>query len=200
MPAYFELAFSFRYSDLHVNFVKQVYDTIFQNGFLYKDSYLDPGISLDEIIAWNQNKLEKKFKLGLKQTLRQGYHQILLQREGYTELRLFWMYSNEEISLFLITPESDILDANFKFISSKFTPFIELAKVMWDKTDVITIQTALEIDGGVTDLKGIVSSKELPFVRPFAILGKKYYQEMPNIEVHDIFDDGILLFDKTLIN
>jgi hypothetical protein len=37
-------------------------------------------------------------------------------------------------------------------------------------------------------------------VNPFSIMQKKYYQGIPNLEINNLSDEGVLLLDKTLLN
>jgi hypothetical protein len=184
---YFEVVFSYRYKSIHSNFVKDVYSTIFQNGFPYKKPYYAPRFSLEDVISWNQKKLENKFILGGKQDWeKHDYKQILLEREGYEGLRLFWFYRNdEEIELVLITSESDVLDDNNKFIPTKITPFIELSKKLWVETDVNIIEAWPEVNASR---------------KPFSLMNKNHLQRVQNFKFEDLVKEGIILLDKTLLS
>ena len=204
MPAYFDITFSYEYSCLNPNFVDQIYTIFFNNGFSFKQAYYDDSITLEEIIEWNQSRLEKKFELGYTQDIKYDYKQVCFTREGYEELRAFWLYSNNEITLTLITPEYDLLNENhseagFLFINSKIIPFIELSKEIWKETDVTAIQTALEFDGGVNSLSELLSGKKKPLVHPFAIIKSKIYEEIGDFYSQYISKEGILLINKKLM-
>ena len=204
MPAYFDITFSYEYSCLQPNFVDQIYSIFFNNGFAFKQAYNEDSITLKEIIEWNQSRLEKKFKLGYTQKAKYDYKQICFTRDGYEELRAFWIYSNNEINLTLITPEYDVLvnghsEAGFLFSNSKLIPFIELSKEIWRETNVTAIQTALEFDGGVKRLSKLISGKEEPLVHPFAIVKSGVCKELSGIHSQYIQKEGILLIDKKLI-
>jgi hypothetical protein len=192
---------------LHKNFVNQVYGIFFSNGFTFKQEYFEENITLEEIIEWNQSKLEKKFELGLTQNFKHDYKQICFTRDGYEHLRAFWSFLNNEISLTFITPEYDVLgndnflDGNFHFLFYKLEPIIELSKDIWEQTEVTAIQTSLESDVGVTGLSELLSGKEKPLVHPFALIKKEIYVEQHEheLEIQTIPKDGILLIDKSLI-
>jgi hypothetical protein len=203
MPAYFDITFSYEYSCLHPNFVNQIYSIFFNNGFAFKQAN-NEDITLKEIIEWNQSRLEKKFKLGYTQNAKYDYKQVCFTRDGYEELRAFWIYSNNEINLTLITPEYDVFvndysEAGFLFRNSKLIPFIELSKEIWSDTNVTAIQTALEFDGGVKRLSKLLSGKEEPLVHPFAIVKSEIYKELSDLDSQYIQKEGILLIDKKLI-
>jgi hypothetical protein len=205
LPAYFDVTFSYEYRNLQANFVNQVYFIFFNHGFTFKQEYFEENIILEEIIEWNQSKLEQKFELGFTQNLKHDYKQICFNREGYEHLRAFWSFSNNEISLTFITPEYDVLgndnflDENFHFLFYKLEPIIELSKDIWKQTEVTAIQTALESDDGVTGLSELLSGKEKPLVHPFAMIKKDIYVEQHELEIQTIPKDGILLIDKSLI-
>lgn len=162
----------FEHNRIKPNFVKEIYSQIIACGFDFKSGYwFHKDANFDEIIEWNQGRLESGFRLGLTQHVKHGYMQILFESKYFSELRGYWIYSDKDVVFNLIVPESDILDCEggSYFIESKITPMKSLAIKLWESNAVDAIQTNLELDYGYYNLPDILTGKNIS-VNPFAIL------------------------------
>lgn len=164
------------------NFVKEVYSQIIANGFNFKSGYwFHKKANIDEIIEWNQKLLDNGFKLSYTQHVKHDYMQILFESKLYSELRGFWIYSDEEVTFNLIVPESDILncEGGSHFIRSKLDPLKKLATNLWDCKIVDVIQTSVELDEGYYPLSNVQKGDNIS-VNPFAILSESTFSIFPN--------------------
>ena len=181
MPTYFNMTLQFEKNRLKPDFVKELYFKIISCGFEFKSGYwVHENASLDEIIAWNQDLLEKGFNLGFTQHVKHDYMQILFKSEAYSELRGFWMYRDSSIDFNLIIPEYDILNrmGGEAFTQSKVTPVKELAKEIWESGIPDAIQTCVECDYGYYSINQIYSGVNIS-INPFAILKKDVHKKFP---------------------
>lgn len=205
MPAYFSIEVSYKYEELNKNFVKNIYEVIFEM-FPFKEGYWNgEKDSLDEIIIWNQKLLEKKFKLGFSENVKNNYKQILLRTTLCEHMRLFWMYHDNEIRLIIIIPEYDILEEenDLIFNYNKLKTIIKLCKNIWEKTKAVAIQSYLELDAPV-DIKTILSGKSLPTMNPFCIIDKNTLEllntEQENINQEFLRREGVLIINKSFFS
>lgn len=179
MPAYFNLSLQFERKSLYSDFVKDFFEALEQAGMQYLSGYWEAdGNSRNEIIQWNQMKLEKDFQLGFTEHYSHDYKQVLYSFHGYSEVRGFWMNQYPEKGCFtyeLIIPEDEVLTHEGGGVLEKEHEKIlmELAKRVWEFSYIRSIQTGLEGDdasAGPTEMK----QGKAPKMRPFAILGEKY--------------------------
>ena len=199
MPAYFSMTLQFENERIKPDFVRRVYSEIISCGYDFKSGFwFHQNANLNEIIEWNQNLLEQGFKLGYTQHVKHDYMQILFASEIYSELRGFWMYSDEEIAFDLIIPEGDILncEGGNAFVDNKVVPIKELAVKLWEASVVDAIQTSLELDNGYHPLNKVFAGVNIA-VNPFAIVKEEVYKKFPegffaDKLVSSIGNDGIL--------
>lgn len=166
MPAYFSVEVSFKKDILYPDLVKDIYSIFFKSGYQFKSGFwFGEKMTLDEIIQWNQNHLQNKFKLGFTQHVKYDYQQILLDSNNYSEMRLFWMYKNDRIELNLIIPKYDILQYSEKitFIEDKIHPIITIAKNLWNTAVVSAIQACVEFDGGAVEIEKLKKVSHLSY-------------------------------------
>jgi hypothetical protein len=125
------------------------------------------------IARWNQERLDKNFKLSWTQNSRKGYQQFLLLHPFYNHCRV--ITSSKYISV--IVPEFEITLPNFRWYEGieslnveQIRPLKSLSLSVWETGLVTSIQTSPE-NGGYTPYKSLLEGK-LPFVCPFAVLDK----------------------------
>ncbi len=182
MPAYFSMTLSFKNKRIKPNFVNDVYSQIINFGFNFKSGYwFHQDVNLNEIIEWNQQLLEKGFKLGYTQHVKHDYMQILFETVFYSELRGFWMYSDKEVIFNLLVPEADILncEGGRYFTDIKIIPLKKLATKLWESNIVDAIQTSVELDLGYHSLSDILIGKNIS-INPFAILSENSFSCFSN--------------------
>jgi hypothetical protein len=67
-----------------------------------------PDLTLEEIIEWNQQKLDEDFELGYDQDVSHDYRQILLAGHPFSECRAYIMNGRRSLAFNCIVPESEI--------------------------------------------------------------------------------------------
>ena len=181
MPAYFTLTMQFEKKRIHPDFVKEVYSQMISCGFDFKSGYMiHENASLDEIIDWNQKRIDVGFVLGYTQHYKHDYMQILFQTEYYSELRGYWMYF-DEVAFNLIIPEGSIMTSEGSdcFVEEKIIPVKKLAIKMWEAGIVDAIQTSVELSDGCYSLSSVLSGNGISII-PFAILPENAFACFPD--------------------
>lgn len=119
------------------------------------------------IISWNQERIDRNFRIGWTQNWKEDYQQFLLHHPLFKECRV--ITSSSHISI--IVPEYEITLPKFEYyegIQSISIESIQLLKELslsvWSTHAVNSIQTAPE-NGGYTSYKRIIESN-LPFIEP----------------------------------
>ena len=110
MPAYTTIACSFDKID-RARLVREFYDAFFGEDVTFKGVLVwgcDPDLSLDQIVEWNQSKLDDNFILGHDQHVENDYRQIILEVEPFSECRLILFNWDSGLSFHCIAPEYEI--------------------------------------------------------------------------------------------
>lgn len=190
MPAYFNLSVQFRREDLYPSFVRDFYATLDRAGMAFQSGYWGfEKDSLEEIIEWNQRKLEDDFELGFTEHHSHDYKQVIYGFDSYSEVRGFWMNNYPESGAFtheIILPESDVLEKGYpaKFKKEKMEELMEFSMRIWQFPLVKAIQTGLECDDASVSLSELAGGG-CPNVCPFAIvedMGNRYEGSICNIQ------------------
>lgn len=151
MPAYFDLEFQYKKSDINSSTVKDFFSSLTGCGLVYKCGYWhSENDSLEEILTWNQAKIQSNFELGYDEHFSNGYKQMLFEFNDFSEVRLF--INNESdcdsFSFHLIIPEDDFLDysADDEVIrlTDRMNIIKDLAVRMWQAGGMSCIQTSWE--------------------------------------------------------
>jgi hypothetical protein len=204
MPAYFTMEVAFKKNALYECFVRDVYDIFSQSGFKFKCGFwYGKDMSMEQIIEWNQKHLQNKFELGFTEQVKHDYKQILLDTDIYSELRLYWIYTNERIYLHLIVPEFDVrtYEGHYYFVEDKIRPLLLIACNVWDTGLTSTIQSYLELDEGGVDIEELEQG-QLPQIHPFCIIDKNLNQGIAlklkgDFNCKSLSNDGILIIDNS---
>ncbi len=191
MPAYFSISIQFQRKNLYPCFVQDFYSALFDAGMQFRSGYGESEKnSYEEIVAWNQKKLEQNFVLGYDWHVKHGYKQMLYDFAGFTVVRGLWSNEMMEKGVFsyeVIIPEDEVFEGYEKripegeveeryvwvFERERIGNLIELSKGIWQFPCVKAIQTGLELD--VETKLGALEKGMEPSVRPFAILDKIRY-------------------------
>lgn len=208
MPPYYSVYYSFPYSSFSQHFVKTIYETIFVY-FPFQSGYWgSENNSLDEIMNWNTDLLNRRFELGYNDHYKNDYKQLLLHSEVHSHLRLFWNFSSEDgITLHMITPERDVQqdDGSWRLIGGHIKDFINLSVDLWETGLVLTVQTYHELDAPKSQAD--IESGNLPSTEPFCIIDRNTYMKLEN-ELEKSYltksiKDGVLIIERiyaSLIN
>lgn len=177
MPAYFSLTFE----------LKKTHDAIgafcralIHSGLTFKSGYWGfENDSFEDMIQWNQKKLDENFELGEKEHHSHDYKQFVFDYFDFSEVRLFIM-NNQKESTFtfeLIVPEDDLGEyeekENGKYSVQRNTKRMEqlksLAKNVWIHSSVLAIQTSWECSSCPPAAEKIAAGMK-PQAEPFCIL------------------------------
>ena len=147
MPAYTTFQFSFLKEDLYPKLVEDFYQAIqveevsFDKVFAWGCS---ENTSLEEIIEWNQEKIDSNFRLGYTEDVSNGFRQILLKWAKTYECRIFISNDSNNFSFHLIIPEGDIYD------SDNHSTLRKMLLSVVEKMPVYTVQSYDEISDSAT--------------------------------------------------
>lgn len=207
-------------------FVENIYNTIFRSGFRFKrGSNFHEHMPIEDIIRVNQEKLMSGFRLGVRQNSRHGYIQIIFETNLYREMRAFWCYLDNEVTLTIFFPEDDLLVKNkdytpieingmtiikldeyyrdFKVLKDKVSPIFLIARNLWDTGLPTMIESDKGLYYGDEDMIRL-DEGGLLCIRPFCILKKHVYEKFryrldPVCTVEELPHDGFLVIDESKI-
>lgn len=114
MPAYTTVAFHFPTAS-RLGLARKVYDAFGSAGLGFSHVHpwgCDPDLGLEEVIDWNQGKLDQGFKLSRNEDVSNDYRQIHLSGHPFSECRLFILTEADAIAFHCIVPEDEISDLN----------------------------------------------------------------------------------------
>lgn len=146
MPTYYSttVAFSRTSSD---GLVARVYNALGKAGAPFAHVHVwgcSPDLSLAQIIAWNQAKLDLGFRLGFTENVANDYRQILLTLPPYEETRVFLLLKDQNVEFNILIRESDIDALGHCALFDLMNRFWVDAKPRW-------IQTSGEVDRPVPE-------------------------------------------------
>ena len=110
MSAYFSLTFEVNKT---YNVIKNFYNALINSGLIFKSGYFESkDDTYEDIVEWNQKKLDDDFVLGYKEHCSNDYKQLLFNYYDFSEVRLFIMNHREKSSFTfeLIVPEEDLIE------------------------------------------------------------------------------------------
>lgn len=204
MPAYFSLTFELNKGQGAIDsFCK----ALVHSGLVFKSGYRGfENDSFDDIITWNQDKLDKNFQLGYTEHHSQDYKQMLFDYFNFSEVRLFVMNSKKEhtFSYELIVPEYDLLnyikenDGTYSVEqkTERMQQLISVAKKMWVCTDILAVQTGWE-GSNVPPSADEIAKGIKPQMEPFCIINSSSFKKELILTYEYIERNGILIEDIT---
>ena len=204
MPAYFSLTIEL-YKDRHV--ISTFCENLVHSGLVFKSGYWGfENDSFDDIITWNQTKLNENFQLGYTEHHSHDYKQMLFDYFEFSEVRLFVMNNRKKntFSFELIVPEDDLLDyteENEESYSVQLKPkrmeqLKSIAKKMWVSTDILAIQTGWEASG-LPPSAGKIAMGIKPQTEPFCIIHSSSFEKIPVLTYEYMERSGVLIEDIT---
>ena len=144
MPPYMTLSFGFAKDAKH-ELVRRFYEHFGAEDISFLGVLAwgcSPDLSMEQIIVWNQQKLNEDFELGYDEHVSNDYRQVLYSVPPFSECRVFIMNNNEEIRFYCIVPESEIDQSNC-------TSLLTAADRVWANLPVRVIDSYGESDDGV---------------------------------------------------
>ena len=160
-------------------------------------------MSFEELVRYNQARMDDNFELGYEEDGRNDYKQVYFSHSEYEEVRGFWMNFRgiREIRFCLLIPEWEMMECEtlWYFKMKKLAPVQRMAVLMWSRGNVAAIQTELELDDGAVRMSALQGGAE-PSVRPFAVIpapcgGHAYVNQYT---VRNLEANGLLLTDEMM--
>lgn len=184
MPPYYSLNFGVRDTNIRPGFVASVYEAIFAAGFPFAGVAprgSPPEMKLDAIVAWNQQRLERKFVLGFEDHVSLDYRQILLTHPLYSHCRLYIHARHGQFVL--IVPEAEVLEdyagpvledyADLVFAAERVRSLEMLARRVWSSGLFAAIQTNGEL--GYSPAVSELDTGKAASAVPFAVLDDRSF-------------------------
>lgn len=207
MPAYFSLTFEMYKSK---DAISAFCETLIHSGLVFKSGYWGfENDTFDDIIIWNQKKLNENFQLGYTEHHSHDYKQMLFDFFDFSEVRLFVMNNRKErtFSFELIVPEDDLLDYTEenegKYSVQRKTERMErlksVAKRMWVGTAALAIQTGWEASDIPPSAEKIAKGIK-PQIEPFCIIDSSSLVKESFLIYEYIERSGVLIEDITKWN
>lgn len=202
MPTYFSLTFELNKDQGAIgSFCK----ALIHSRLVFKSGYWGfENDSFDDIIKWNQDKLDKNFQLGYTEHHSHDYKQMLFDYFNFSEVRLFVMNSKKEptFTFELIVPERDLLDyieendGTYSVVrkTERMRQLISVSKKMWVGTDILAVQTGWE-DSNLPPSAAEIAKGMKPQVEPFCIIHSSSFKKEPVLTYEYIERNGILIVD-----
>lgn len=202
MPTYFSITFELNKGQGAVgSFCK----ALIHSGPVFRSGYWGfENDSFDDIITWNQDKLNKNFQLGYTEHYSHDYKQMLFDYFNFSEVRLFVMNNKKKhtFSFELIVPEYDLLDYieerdgtySVEQKTERMEQLISVAKKMWIGTDILAVQTGWE-HSNVPPSAGKIAKGIKPQTEPFCIINSSSFKKEPALTYEYIERNGVLIKD-----
>jgi len=176
MPPYMGFSFKFGRSVKKKGLVRSFYEVCLRNGAEYAGCYpIELDATLDEVIDFNQRKLDGGFQLGLRTHFRNNYRQIMFNLGDFCHCRLFIMFYDKEVSFNVVIPthefqaQPDDPTAPSSMNSApdlyeKWRCLLTISKALWAELPVRRLVTDNE-DGGdvIKDTQGRLITVGGPF-------------------------------------
>lgn len=160
MPAYATIMFDFAKAS-RPGLVRRFYERFVTRDVTFFKAFewgCPPDLSLEQIIEWNQQKLDDDFIIGDDEHVSNDYRQVLFSAPPFSECRVFILNEdNAAITFHCIVPESEIEVTNCGSL-------LAAAEQIWSDLPVRVIDTCWELDDTVSYnglSKGIVPTARL---------------------------------------
>ncbi len=189
MPAYYSVGFQYERAAVGHDYLRALYSAMLQGDFTY-GGVLAWGcrgdLTLEEVIRWNQERLDRDFELGYTEDVSNDYRQVLLRHAQFRECRV--IVGNGARLISVIVPENDVFDLGGPFPAELFAvdveelvghirqeqvePLKHLALSVWHRGLAVSVQTYGEL-GSATDHE-LLKAGKLPSMLPFSIMEKSW--------------------------
>ncbi|MCE9555240.1 MAG: hypothetical protein K8T91_17965 [Planctomycetes bacterium] len=209
MPPYYSVAFQYEPAAVRPDFLRDLYSLMLRGEFTY-GGVLAWGcrgdLTLDQVIQWNQERLDKDFELGFTEHVSNNYRQVILRHPQYSQCRVIVQHGSRLIDV--IVPEDDIFKIGGPFPTKlcpealawhtrpeQLEPLKRLALAVWQSGLIVAVQTYGEL--GAETAYATLKEGKPPSMRPFAIVEKGWVGRAElaarGIRVSPVGETGILL-------
>ncbi|WP_010584093.1 hypothetical protein [Schlesneria paludicola] len=190
MPAYTTISWEFAKRDRE-GLVSRFYAALIDESISFDGVFpwgCDEKMPFEEIVSWNQMKLDGDFTIGFTQDVSHDYRQILMRVMPFSECRIFLVNSKANIEFNCIVPEDEITVENCE-------PLLKGCLRTWFHLPVLAIETYGEIGANVGSKR--ISSGQPPSASLFAIVDREChtYESDPEFD-QTLLGRGCLLRRK----
>ena len=203
MPAYFSMIMEFSRAELDFDNMKELIAYIKHAGLEFKGgAYNAENETLEDIMDWNQKKLEEDFELGYDEDAVNDYKQMYFSYGGFSEIRGFIMNESPirgEYTFTLLIPEEEVAVDAKTYKKDAVDKLKAMAAKLWILPKTRTMQTELELGEGISPEENIRDGA-LPSACPFAIVSEKRFGHMDtaNYDAEHIEYGGVILTPKDI--
>jgi hypothetical protein len=193
----------FSRAELDFDNMKELIAYIKHAGLEFKGgAYNAENETLEDIMDWNQKKLEDDFELGYDEDAVNDYKQMYFNYGGFSEVRGFIMNEEPirgEYTFTLLIPEEEIVIDAKTYKKDAVDKLKAMASKLWILPKTRTMQTELELGEGISPEEDIRDGA-LPSACPFAIVSEKRFGHMDtaNYDAEHIEYGGVILTPKDI--
>ena len=201
MPAYFSLIMEYSRAELDFDNMKELTAYIKHAGLEFKNgAYHAENDTIEDIMDWNQKKLEEDFELGYDEDSSNDYKQMCFNYDGFSEVRGFIMNEEPirgEYTFTLLIPQEEVHVEGDTYRKEAVEKLKALAAKLWILPKARTMQTELELGEGITTEMDIRDGAA-PSACPFAIVSEKQFGRMDTADytAEHIEYGGVILTPK----
>ena len=201
MPAYFSLIMEYSRAELDFDNMKELTAYIKHAGLEFKNgAYHAENDTIEDIMDWNQKKLEEDFELGYDEDSSNDYKQMCFNYDGFSEVRGFIMNEEPirgEYTFTLLIPQEEVHVEGDTYRKEAVEKLKALAAKLWILPKTRTVQTELELGEGIVPEMDIKEGAE-PSACPFAIVSEKQFGRMDTADytAEHIEYGGVILTPK----
>ena len=204
MPAYFSILFELKKGP---DAIRNFCEALLHSGPSFKSGYYESqNDSFQEILAWNQNKLNENFQLGAAEPAFHDYKQMQFSYLAFSEVRCFILNERESpaFHFHLIVPEDDLLEygeeaegvCSVRRKTEQMEQLKSVAKKMWGNTALLAIQTGWEESDFPPSAEEIAGGAR-PQAEPFCVLPSAFCRREPGLAYEPVGRTGMLIEDVT---
>ena len=201
MPAYFNIDIVFDRNSITDHTVDELSFYLRHAGLKFREVIGCEKVTEKEMIARDQELLEKNFSLAPDQDKSEDYYQIQYDAMGFSGVRGFFMNNfpeNGEFTFELLIPEEEVLgDKPYTIKQRAADQILHLITNIWHMPTVLTVQTSTEQRGETVSASKFGVWK-LPAANPYALVSEIQLKSL-NTENYDIMKfhvGGIVLTSK----
>lgn len=202
MPTYLTVNFQYSKRSLSGQTVREFCDALLRCGMTFAGGYgAAEDNSYDDIVRWNQAKLEQNFELPGDEHYTHDYRQMLFSFEDFSEVRLYILNEREQpfFSFELIVPETDFLTegeaASAQRLQLRPLALVEDFTVrMWEEGQMDCIQAYWEIGDEPKPFADIVAGIQ-PCCMPFCVLPRHVLRDAWKASCRLVGRNGCLIRD-----
>ncbi|WP_028518654.1 hypothetical protein [Ruminococcus flavefaciens] len=203
MPAYISMTFEYSRLELDYDNMKELLAYIKHAGLEFKSGSGNcENETIEDILEYNQKKLEQNFVLGSDESRENDYKQMIFGYEGFSEIRGYISNNypaDREYSFTLLFKEEEVAAERGVYKTEAIAKMKNIASLLWILPKTRTVQTEFETSDGIRTEQEIKDGAA-PSVCPLAIVSEKQFGHMDTAAYTDdhIYAGGVLIMHKDI--